>query len=203
MSGSSGCSRRTSYAEALSRNIFTLHTLTSLPCTPRRMSLAAGRTFARALHRSLPRNTIAKATRLPALHFTNSRVSAASLTSRRPFSSSMTVASGAPTSAPSQPYDKEIVDIAQFASDYEIKSDLAIDTARLVFLDTIGCGLKALEFPECVAMLSPPIPGQVNPHGARVPGTDLELDPIRGAFSIGACVRWLDYNDCWLAAECE
>lgn len=84
------------------------------------------------------------------------------------------------------------MDIAEFAQSYDIKSDLAIDTARLVLVDTLGCGLKALEFPECVATLSPPIPGQVNPHGARVPGTNLELDPVKGAFSIGAAIRWLD-----------
>ena len=75
------------------------------------------------------------------------------------------------------------------------------DTARFVFLDTLGCGLKALEFPQCVQILGPVVPGTVVPNGSRVPGTNFVLDPINGAFNIGAMVRWLDFNDCWLAAE--
>ena len=76
-----------------------------------------------------------------------------------------------------------------------------IDTARFVFLDTLGCGLKALEFPSCTKLLGPIVPGTEVPHGTRVPGTPYVLDPILGAFNIGAMIRWLDFNDCWLAAE--
>lgn len=76
-----------------------------------------------------------------------------------------------------------------------------LDTARLVFLDTLGCGLKALEFPECTKLLGPVVPGTVVPNGTKVPGTPYQTDPINGAFNIGAMIRWLDFNDCWLAAE--
>lgn len=75
------------------------------------------------------------------------------------------------------------------------------DTARWVFLDTLGCGLKALEFPQCRKLLGPVVPGTVVPNGTRVPGTNYQLDPVLGAFNIGAMIRWLDFNDCWLAAE--
>ena len=75
------------------------------------------------------------------------------------------------------------------------------DTARWVFLDTLGCGLKALEFPHCAKLLGPIVPGTVVPNGTRVPGTNYQLDPVLGAFNIGAMIRWLDFNDCWLAAE--
>lgn len=75
------------------------------------------------------------------------------------------------------------------------------DTARLVFLDTIGCGLEALKFKECTKLLGPIVPGTVVPNGTRVPGTPYQLDPVNGAFNFGAMIRWLDYNDCWLAAE--
>ena len=78
---------------------------------------------------------------------------------------------------------------------------MKLDTARLVFLDTLGCGLKALEFPECTKLLGPVVPGTVVPNGVKVPGTPYQLDPISGAFNIGAMIRWLDFNDCWLAAE--
>jgi len=70
-----------------------------------------------------------------------------------------------------------------------------------VFIDTLGCGLEALNFPECTKLLGPTVPGTVVPSGSRVPGTPFELDPVNGAFNIGAMIRWLDYNDCWLAAE--
>ena len=76
-----------------------------------------------------------------------------------------------------------------------------MDTARYVFLDTIGCGLEALRFKECTKLLGPTVEGTIVPHGTRVPGTPYVLDPINGAFNIGAMIRWLDYNDCWLAAE--
>lgn len=75
------------------------------------------------------------------------------------------------------------------------------DTARLVFLDTLGCGLEALKFKQCTKLLGPVVEGTVVPNGTRVPGTPYQLDPVNGAFNIGAMIRWLDYNDCWLAAE--
>lgn len=76
-----------------------------------------------------------------------------------------------------------------------------LDTARYVLLDTLGCGLEALRFKECTKLLGPIVEGTVVPHGTRVPGTPFVLDPVNGAFNIGAMIRWLDYNDCWLAAE--
>jgi 2-methylcitrate dehydratase len=75
------------------------------------------------------------------------------------------------------------------------------DTARFVFLDTLGCGLEGLRFKECTKLLGPTVPGTVVPNGPKVPGTDYQLDPVNAAFNIGAMIRWLDYNDCWLAAE--
>jgi len=75
------------------------------------------------------------------------------------------------------------------------------DTARWVFLDTIGCGLEGLRFKECTKLLGPVVEGTVVPNGTRVFGTPFQLDPVNGAFNIGAMIRWLDYNDCWLAAE--
>lgn len=75
------------------------------------------------------------------------------------------------------------------------------DTARYILLDTLGCGLEALRFKECTKLLGPIVEGTVVPNGTRVPGTPYILDPVNGAFNIGAMIRWLDYNDCWLAAE--
>ncbi|EKG13674.1 MmgE/PrpD [Macrophomina phaseolina MS6] len=98
-------------------------------------------------------------------------------------------------------FDPEVVDIASYVHNHQITSDLAFDTARWVFLDTLGCGLKALEFPQCSKLLGPVVDGTTVPHGTRVPGTPYQLDPVRGAFNIGAMIRWLDFNDCWLAAE--
>ncbi|CRG86310.1 2-methylcitrate dehydratase [Talaromyces islandicus] len=98
-------------------------------------------------------------------------------------------------------YDPEIKDMADFIHNYKIESDLAFDTARLVFLDTLGCGLEALRFKECTKLLGPVVEGTVVPNGTKVPGTPYQLDPVNGAFNIGAIIRWLDYNDCWLAAE--
>ena len=98
-------------------------------------------------------------------------------------------------------YDPEIKDMADYIHNYKVDSDLAFDTARLVFLDTLGCGLEALKFKQCTKLLGPTVEGTVVPHGTRVPGTPYQLDPINGAFNIGAMIRWLDYNDCWLAAE--
>src|ERR1700712_2662069 len=83
-----------------------------------------------------------------------------------------------------------------------ITSEEAFDTARYCLLDTLGCGLLALSYPACTKLLGPVVPGATMPgRGARVPGTSYELDPIQAAFNIGAMVRWLDFNDTWLAAE--
>ncbi|KAI9838909.1 MAG: ATP-binding cassette transporter CGR1 [Sarea resinae] len=109
--------------------------------------------------------------------------------------------SSAPAPSGPKEYDPEIKDIAGYVHNYKVDSDLAFDTARFVFLDTLGCGLEALRFKECTKLLGPVVPGTVVPHGTRVPGTPYQLDPVRGAFNIGAMIRWLDYNDCWLAAE--
>jgi len=97
--------------------------------------------------------------------------------------------------------DKVLTDIADYALGYEIKSELAYETARYCLVDTLGCGLEALEYPACTKLLGPIVPGTVVPQGARVPGTSYELDPVQAAFNIGAIIRWLDYNDTWLAAE--
>ncbi|KAK1056386.1 ATP-binding cassette transporter CGR1 [Friedmanniomyces endolithicus] len=120
----------------------------------------------------------------------------------RAFSATMLTKSDA-MAAPKAPqeFDKEIVDMASYATNYKVTSDLAIDTARFVFLDTLGCGLKALEFPQCTKLLGPVVPGTTVPSGTRVPGTNYVLDPVLGAFNIGTIIRWLDFNDCWLAAE--
>jgi 2-methylcitrate dehydratase len=85
--------------------------------------------------------------------------------------------------------------------DYRINSTLAYETARNCLIDTLGCGLEALDYPACTKLLGPIIPGVVVPHGARVPGTSYQLDPVQAAFNIGAMIRWLDFNDTWLAAE--
>jgi 2-methylcitrate dehydratase len=98
-------------------------------------------------------------------------------------------------------FDRVITDIADYALGYEIKSDLAYETAGYCLIDTLGCGLEALEYPACTKLLGPVVPGTVVPHGARVPGTSYQLDPVEAAFNIGAIIRWLDYNDTWLAAE--
>jgi 2-methylcitrate dehydratase len=105
--------------------------------------------------------------------------------------------------APSQHkgYDPEITDIANYVHNYSVDSELAFDTARWVFLDTLGCGLEGLRFKECSKLLGPVVEGTIVPNGTKVPGTPFQLDPVNGAFNIGAMIRWLDYNDCWLAAE--
>jgi 2-methylcitrate dehydratase len=97
--------------------------------------------------------------------------------------------------------DKILVDIADYAASYVPNNQEAIDTARYCFMDTLGCGLLALRFPECTKHLGPIVPGAVLANGARVPGTDWQLDPVHAAFNIGAMIRWLDFNDTWLAAE--
>src|SRR5712691_7948484 len=97
--------------------------------------------------------------------------------------------------------DKVLVDIADYVGKYEIKSAQAYDTARLCLMDTLGCGLEALGYPACTKLLGPLVPGTAVPNGARVPGTQYQLDPVQAAFNIGAMIRWLDFNDTWLAAE--
>lgn len=100
-----------------------------------------------------------------------------------------------------QEFDKEIVDIVDYVTKFDIDSDLAYETAWNCLLDTLGCGLEALEYPACTKLLGPLVPGTVAKNGVRVPGTQYELDPVQGAFNIGAMIRWLDFNDTWLAAE--
>lgn len=99
------------------------------------------------------------------------------------------------------PFDQEMVDIVDYVMNYEITSELAYTTAWNCFIDTIGCGLESLEYPACTKLLGPIVPGQRIANGVRVPGTDFELDPVQGAFNIGTAIRWLDFNDTWLAAE--
>lgn len=97
--------------------------------------------------------------------------------------------------------DQVMVDIADYVAGRRIESEEAYATARLCLMDTLGTGFLALRFPECTKHLGPIVPGTVVPGGARVPGTQHVLDPVKAAFDIGAMIRWLDFNDTWLAAE--
>jgi 2-methylcitrate dehydratase len=97
--------------------------------------------------------------------------------------------------------DQVLADIADYVVDYEVESTLAYETAHWCLLDTLGCGLEALEYPACTKLLGPIVPGTIVPLGAKVPGTPYQLDPVQAAFNIGAMIRWLDFNDTWLAAE--
>jgi 2-methylcitrate dehydratase len=97
--------------------------------------------------------------------------------------------------------DKVLVDIAEYVINYEVTSQEAYNTARLCLMDTLGCGLEALSYPACTKLLGPIVPGAMVPNGAKVPGTQFQLDPVQAAFNIGAMIRWLDFNDTWLAAE--
>ncbi|MET3493555.1 bifunctional 2-methylcitrate dehydratase/aconitate hydratase [Variovorax boronicumulans] len=98
--------------------------------------------------------------------------------------------------------DPVLVDIVDYVlAHQQITSALAYETARHCLIDTLGCGLEALEYPACTKLLGPVVPGTVVPHGAKVPGTPYQLDPIQAAFNIGTMIRWLDFNDTWLAAE--
>src|SRR6201997_2360180 len=97
--------------------------------------------------------------------------------------------------------DQVLVDIADYVLNYEIKSDLAYETARNCLIDTLGCGLEALEYPACTRLLGPIVPGATVPNGARVPGTNYQLDPVQAAFTLGAMIRWLVLNVPWLASE--
>lgn len=98
-------------------------------------------------------------------------------------------------------FDQVIADVVDYVRDYKITSPLAYETARYCLLDTLGCGLQALDFPACTKLLGPVVPGLTMRNGTRVPGTSYELDPVQGAFNIGTMIRWLDFNDTWLAAE--
>jgi len=98
-------------------------------------------------------------------------------------------------------YDQVLQTLADYALGYRVESAEALDTARNCLMDTLGCGLLALRFPECSKLLGPLVEGTVVPNGARVPGTSYRLDPVKAAWDIGCTVRWLDYNDTWLAAE--
>jgi 2-methylcitrate dehydratase len=97
--------------------------------------------------------------------------------------------------------DKVLTDIADYVTKYQVTSAEAYETARYCLMDTLGCGLEALEYPACTKLLGPIVPGTVVPNGAKVPGTQFQLDPVQAAFNIGAMIRWLDFNDTWLAAE--
>jgi 2-methylcitrate dehydratase len=100
-----------------------------------------------------------------------------------------------------QPYDQAIIDIVDYALNYQITSPVAYETAWNCFMDTLGCGLEALEYEACTKLLGPVVPGLTVANGVKVPGTKHVLDPVQGAFNIGAMIRWLDFNDTWLAAE--
>jgi len=97
--------------------------------------------------------------------------------------------------------DQVLTDIVDYVLTYTIQSDLAWKTAHYCLLDTLGCGFEALTYPACTKLLGPIVPDTIVPNGVKVPGTDYQLDPVQGAFNIGAMIRWLDFNDTWLAAE--
>jgi len=109
--------------------------------------------------------------------------------------------STAPMSTLRPPADQVLIDIADYVLGYQIGSPLAYETARHCLIDTLGCGLEALMYPACTKLLGPIVPGTIVPSGAKVPGTPYQLDPVHAAFNIGTMIRWLDFNDCWLAAE--
>ncbi|HME39321.1 MAG TPA: bifunctional 2-methylcitrate dehydratase/aconitate hydratase [Steroidobacteraceae bacterium] len=97
--------------------------------------------------------------------------------------------------------DHVLTAIADYALSFEIKSKLAYDTAAYCLMDTLACGFQALKYPACTRLMGPVVPGATLTNGARVPGTAYELDPVHAAFNIGTMIRWLDFNDTWLAAE--
>jgi len=97
--------------------------------------------------------------------------------------------------------DQVLVDIADYVAKYKVTRAEAYETARHCLIDTLGCGLEALSYPACTKLLGPIVPGTMVPNGAKVPGTQFQLDPVQAAFNIGAMIRWLDFNDTWLAAE--
>ena len=100
-----------------------------------------------------------------------------------------------------QEFDQEIIDIVDYVEKFEIGSEVAYETAWNSLLDALGCGLEALEYPACTKLLGPLVQGSVVQNGVKVPGTNYELDPVQAAFNIGTMIRWLDFNDTWLAAE--
>jgi 2-methylcitrate dehydratase len=116
---------------------------------------------------------------------------------RRPIETEPTMSTFAKRPDP----DRLLVEIAEYVLDYRVDSELAYDTARWCLMDTLACGFQALQYPACTKLLGPVVPGATMMGGARVPGTSYELDPVKAAFDIGAMVRWLDFNDTWLAAE--
>jgi 2-methylcitrate dehydratase len=97
--------------------------------------------------------------------------------------------------------DEVLTAIADYALSYRITSDVAYETAYYCLMDTLACGFQALQYPACTKLLGPVVPGATMPGGSRIPGTSYELDPVQAAFNIGAMIRWLDFNDTWLAAE--
>jgi 2-methylcitrate dehydratase len=97
--------------------------------------------------------------------------------------------------------DKVLTDIADYALTYRVDSKSAYETAYYCLMDTLACGFQALKYPACTKLMGPVVPGATLPGGARVPGTSYELDPVQAAFNIGTMIRWLDFNDTWLAAE--
>jgi 2-methylcitrate dehydratase len=115
--------------------------------------------------------------------------------------SAFTMSSLDTKSANRPPPDQVLVDIADYALSYRIASETAYETAYYCLMDSLACAFQALKYPACSRLLGPVVPGATMPGGARVPGTSYELDPINAAFNIGAMIRWLDFNDTWLAAE--
>jgi 2-methylcitrate dehydratase len=107
----------------------------------------------------------------------------------------------APISHVRPPPDQLLAELADYALNARIESEEALDTARWCLADTLACGLMALAYPACTKLLGPVVPGATIAHGARVPGTRYELDPVAAAFNLGVIIRWLDFNDTWLAAE--
>lgn len=97
--------------------------------------------------------------------------------------------------------DSLLIELADYALSYEVRSEADYETAYYCLMDTLACGFQALKYPACTKLLGPVVPGATMPGGARVPGTSYELEPVMAAFNIGAMVRWLDFNDTWLAAE--
>ena len=97
--------------------------------------------------------------------------------------------------------DSALEKIANYTYHFNVTSEEAYQTARLALADSLGCAILSLRFPECTKLLGPVVPGTIVPNGCRIPGTDFALDPIRGAFNIGTMIRWLDFNDTFLAAE--
>ena len=98
-------------------------------------------------------------------------------------------------------FDAVLTDIADYVCDYEIESEEAYSTARYCLMDSLACGMLAMKFPGCTQLLGPMVPGSEMPGGARVPGTAFELEPAQAAFNLGVLIRYLDFNDTWLAAE--